>query len=50
MTAGQIAYEAYVKKAGGVSLVTGDQLPKWDTLSYAIQECWEAAADAVLWR
>lgn len=46
-TPGQVAYEAYRDEAGGVSLATGDPLPEFAELSYAIRAAWEAAADAV---
>lgn len=48
MTSGQIAYDAYCKNSGGVSLVSGDGLPAWAALPPRIQEAWEAAADAVI--
>jgi len=44
---GMIAYEAYVKSAGGVSLVSGTALPTWDNLHDKIKQAWEAAAQAV---
>lgn len=44
----KIAYDAYVKKAGGVSLTTGDKLPEFDVLKESIQDAWDAAANAVL--
>lgn len=44
---GQVAYEAYRERSGGVSLVSGAQLPHWDDLSPVIAEAWEAAAAAV---
>lgn len=47
MSLGQIAYQGYFAKSGGVSLVSGAELPKWDLLNAAIQEAWEAAAEAV---
>jgi hypothetical protein len=44
---GKIAYEAYVKEAGGVSLVSGESLPAWSCLSLEIRKSWEAAGNAV---
>jgi hypothetical protein len=44
---GKIAYEAYIAKTGGKSLVTGDTLPAWVDLRADIKEAWEAAAIAV---
>ena len=46
-TAGRIAYEAYAIQAGGHSLVSGAELPPWDTLPASIAEAWEAAGQAV---
>jgi thioredoxin reductase len=44
---GQVAYEAYCKKTGGKSAVTGESLPAWEDQSSEIREAWEAAAKAV---
>lgn len=44
---GQIAYQGYLKKSKGRSLVSGHKLPKWNQLDNAIKEAWEAAAAAV---
>ena len=44
----KIAYDAYVKAAGGISLTTGAKLPPFEALSISIQEAWGAAADAVM--
>lgn len=43
---GRLAYEAYFKKAGGVSLVSGKPLPSWEEQATAIQDAWHAAAAA----
>jgi hypothetical protein len=43
----KIAYEAYVKQAGGISLATGDKLPAFELLGGEIQDAWAAAAIAV---
>ena len=47
MMLAKVAYDAYVKKAGGVSLATGDKLPEFNMLKQAIRDAWEAAAAAV---
>lgn len=44
---GKVAYDAYCKSTGGVSLVSGAKLPVWDELKPEIKSAWEAAADAV---
>lgn len=44
---GKIAYDAYCKSSGGVSLVSGANLPEWSALSDEIKKAWEAAAEAV---
>lgn len=44
---GRIAYEAYVRQAGGVSLISQTRLPPWDKLSQDIKAAWIAAAEAV---
>lgn len=46
-TLGMIAYAAYCKSSGGVSLISGATLPTWDQLKPEIKTAWEAAADAV---
>jgi len=43
----KIAYEGYVKQAGGISLATGDRLPAFELLGGEIQDAWAAAAIAV---
>ena len=48
VTAGRIAYEAYGAQAGGVSLVSGAELPDWDSLPASIQEAWASAGQAVI--
>lgn len=45
---GQRNYEGYCRKAGGVSLVSGDSLPAWDALHPDIQAAWEAGAEEVV--
>lgn len=42
-----IAYDAYVEKAGGVSLVSGESLPQWVDLPPEIQDAWRAVANAL---
>jgi hypothetical protein len=44
---GVIAYNAYKASSDGKSLISGDDLPKWDNLPPSIQEAWTAAAMAV---
>ena len=44
---GQIAYEAYFKYSGGISLISGSTLPIWEGQPAKIQAAWEAAGDAV---
>lgn len=44
---GKLAYGAYCKQTGGVSLVSGDKLPEFDVLKLSIREAWAAAALAV---
>lgn len=45
---GRTAYEAYVTQTGGVSLVSGEQLPLWEDLDDSMQTAWIAAARTVL--
>lgn len=47
-TPGRTAYEAYARQTGGVSVVTGDQLPHWFDQHDAVRNAWEAVARAVL--
>ena len=42
------AYDAYCADAGGVSLVSGQPLPKWVALTLPIQHAWVAASEAAL--
>ena len=44
----KIAYDAYSKSTGGVSLISGDKLPEFDGLLDDIKQAWRAAATAVL--
>lgn len=44
----KIAYDAYCKSSGGVSLISGDKLPEFDSLRDEIRYAWRAAATAVL--
>lgn len=39
---GKLAYDAYCKQTGGVSLVSGDKLPEFAALKREIQEAWAA--------
>ena len=43
----KIAYDAYVKAAGGKSLATGDPLPAFENLPQEIRWAWDAASQAV---
>lgn len=43
----KIAYDAYCKSTGGVSLISGDKLPDFDALKDEIKRAWLAAATAV---
>lgn len=45
---GRVAYVAYCESSGGVSLVSGAQLPAWDELGTAIRAAWAMAATAVV--
>lgn len=44
---GRVAYEAYRNTSGGVSLVSGAELPTWEDQREEIQQAWCAAAGAV---
>ena len=46
-TYAQIAYDAYCRSTGGVSLVSGDRLPAFSALKQSIQDAWFDAAQAV---
>ena len=46
MSYGQIAYEAYCKNSGGVSPISGAQLPTWKDLRVEIQSAWIEAGNA----
>lgn len=43
----KIAYDAYVKAAGGKSLVSGEPLPAFEDLPQEIQWAWDASSQAV---
>ena len=43
----KVAYDAYVKAAGGVSLVSGEPLPEFDQLPENIRQAWDASSQAV---
>jgi hypothetical protein len=43
----KIAYDAYCKQTGGVSLIGGDKLPSFVDLKPEIQDAWWAAAYAL---
>lgn len=44
---GRHAYDAYCAATGGVSLVTGAQLPAYDALPADIRAAWQMSATAV---
>lgn len=46
-TLGQIAYEAYCAQTGWKSLVSGAQLPAWESVKLEIQTAWESAGEQV---
>lgn len=46
-TFAKIAYDAYCKQTGGISLISGDKLPDFFSLKTTIQDAWLAAANAV---
>ncbi len=43
----RIAYDAYKEETGGVSLISGERLPDFDSLKMSIQDAWWQAAEAV---
>lgn len=45
---GAVAYEGYIKRSKGVSLISGDTLPEWADLKPEIREAWREAANAVI--
>lgn len=45
---GKVAYDAYCKSTGGVSLISGAKLPEWEELKVEIKTAWDAAARAVM--
>jgi hypothetical protein len=49
-TPGQVCYEGYCGRSGGISLISGDQLPPWEDLDPRVKEAWMAAAGLVLSR
>lgn len=46
-TKGKIAYNAYCAQTNWKSLVSGQDLPKWEALKSEIRIAWECAAQAV---
>ncbi len=46
-TLAKIGYDAYCKATGGVSLISGDKLPNFDSLRQEIKDAWWAAANAI---
>ena len=47
-TPGQVNYEGYCERSGGVSLVSGDTLPAWHELTQDIRDAWETGASHVI--
>ena len=47
---GQTAYDAYVDRSGGKSLISDEDLPEWRDLQADIRAAWSAAAVAVVRR
>lgn len=47
MNLGQLAYETYVKAVNGRSLVSGQPLPAWNTLTAEMQAAWTTTAETV---
>lgn len=45
---GAIAYSGYCDSTGGVSLISGDKLPDFESLKPEIQKAWISAATAVM--
>ena len=43
-TLGEVAYQAYCEESAGKSLVSGQDLPRWEGLSSDIQDAWIRAA------
>lgn len=39
----EVAYDAYVKQTGGVSLISGERLPPFGVLKQSIKDAWAAA-------
>lgn len=46
MIPGERAYNGYLDKAGGRSLINGDKLPKFSDLNEEVQDAWAAAEAA----
>lgn len=45
---GQIGYESYFDFANGRSLATGQDLPQWSKLTWAVKAAWEKAAGDIV--
>jgi len=50
LTYGEVAYNAYCHCTNWKSLISGADLPKWETLRDDIKHAWETAADAAIQR
>ena len=44
----KVAYDAYCKQTGGVSLATGDKLPEFGGWKDSIKDAWAASGIAVV--
>lgn len=44
---GKVAYNAYCQQTGGVSLISGDELPEFGALGLSIREAWAAVYIAI---
>ncbi len=47
MSLAKTAYEGYCAKTGNKSVVTGDELPKWEALPGGVCNAWFSAMSAV---
>lgn len=45
---GKIAYDGYVYNTEGKSLITGEELPKFEDLPVEVQTAWASAAVSVI--
>jgi len=45
---GELAYQRYCKASKGKSLISGDQLPHWETLPEKIKQAWDFSTKCVV--